>query len=77
MVSINQLADLVMDVAGKKVGVRHIPGPEGVRGRNSHNALIGKRLGWKPSQPLRAGIEATYPWIAQQVELQRGANQPR
>jgi nucleoside-diphosphate-sugar epimerase len=77
MVSINNLAELVMNVAGKKVDLRHIPGPEGVRGRNSHNELIGKRLGWKPSQSLRAGIEATYPWIAQQVEFQRGANMPR
>ena len=77
MVSINGLAEMVMDIAGKKLSIRHIPGPEGVRGRNSHNDLIGKRLGWKPSASLRAGIEKTYPWIAQQVDLARGSNQPK
>lgn len=76
MISINGLAELVMEVAGKKVSLRHIPGPEGVRGRNSHNDLIGERLGWKPSETLRAGIEKTYPWIAQQVDLARGSNHP-
>lgn len=77
MVSINGLAHLVMEVAGKPVDIRHIPGPEGVRGRNSHNELIGKRLGWKPSASLRSGIEATYPWIAEQVARTRGANLPK
>jgi GDP-D-mannose 3', 5'-epimerase len=68
MVSINQLAELIMDIAGKKLTIHHIPGPQGVRGRNSDNRLIQSRLGWKPSNPLQAGLEKTYEWIAAQVE---------
>jgi nucleoside-diphosphate-sugar epimerase len=68
MVSINRLAELIMEVAGKKLRIRHIPGPLGVRGRNSDNALIRAKLGWAPSRPLREGLEKTYEWIAQQVE---------
>jgi nucleoside-diphosphate-sugar epimerase len=67
MVTINQLADLVADIAGKHIGKRHIPGPLGVRGRNSDNRLIKEKLGWAPSQPLQAGLEPTYRWIATQV----------
>jgi nucleoside-diphosphate-sugar epimerase len=67
MVSINRLADLVMDIAGKKLRKRHIPGPLGVRGRNSDNRLIGRTLGWAPSRPLREGLEKTYRWIDAQV----------
>jgi nucleoside-diphosphate-sugar epimerase len=74
MVTINQLAEMIMEVAGKNLRLRHIPGPLGVRGRNSHNELIQKKLGWSPSQPLMAGLAATYPWIARQVALQRGKN---
>ena len=68
MVSINQLSKMVMDVAGKKQSIKHIPGPLGVRGRNSDNRLIEKELGWKPSQPLIDGIKKTYPWIRKQVK---------
>src|SRR5438045_1540998 len=68
MVTINQLAELVMEIAGKKLRIRHIPGPLGVRGRNSDNHMIRERLGWAPSRPLREGLEKTYSWIAQQVE---------
>jgi GDP-D-mannose 3',5'-epimerase len=67
MVTINQLVDLVADVAGKHIGKRHIPGPLGVRGRNSDNRLIKEKLGWAPSQRLRAGLEPTYRWIETQV----------
>jgi nucleoside-diphosphate-sugar epimerase len=67
MVTINQLAEIVMDVAGKRVRIKHIPGPLGVRGRNSDNHLIREKLGWEPKLPLRAGLETTYVWIAQQV----------
>jgi len=74
MVTINQLAALAMDIAGKPLRVRHIPGPLGVRGRNSDNELIRKSLGWEPKQPLRTGMEKTYAWIAEQVERARGAN---
>lgn len=68
MVTINQLAEMVMDIAGKKLTIKHIPGPLGVRGRNSDNRLIGQKLGWKPTQTLREGLEKTYPWIKEQVE---------
>ena len=67
MVSINQFATMIMDIARKPLRVRHVPGPTGVRGRNSDNHLIAERLDWAPSQPLRAGLEITYAWIEQQV----------
>ena len=71
MVTINQLAEMVMEIAGKKLGIRHISGPLGVRGRNSDNRLIAEKLGWKPSRPLREGLEKTYRWIEQQVAAAR------
>ena len=55
MVTINQLVDLVADIAGKRIGKMHVPGPQGVRGRNSDNRLIRERLRWEPSRPLLAG----------------------
>lgn len=67
MVTINQLADLVSDISGKRIVKKHIAGPTGVRGRNSDNNLIGKKLGWKPSQSLVVGLEKTYEWIEKQV----------
>lgn len=66
MISINNLAKLIMDIAGKNLTINNIPGPQGVRGRNSDNALIAEKLGWKPTQSLRAGLEKTYPWILKQ-----------
>jgi nucleoside-diphosphate-sugar epimerase len=70
MVTINQLAAMVMEIAGKNLEIRHIPGPQGVRGRNSDNKLIFERLGWRPTDSLRAGMEQTYQWIASQVMQQ-------
>jgi nucleoside-diphosphate-sugar epimerase len=67
MVTINQLVDLVAEIAGKRIGKRHIPGPLGVRGRNSDNRLIKEKLDWEPSRPLRTGLEPTYRWIETQV----------
>jgi GDP-D-mannose 3', 5'-epimerase len=67
MVTINQLVDLVADIAGKRIGKNHIPGPQGVRGRNSDNRLIREKLCWEPHQSLRAGLEPTYRWIEAQV----------
>ena len=67
IVSINQLAEMAMDIAGKKQTIKHIPGPLGVRGRNSDNQLIQEKLGWSPNWPLRKGMEITYNWIAEQV----------
>jgi len=67
MVAINQLAEMAMEIAGKRLRVRHVDGPLGVRGRNSDNRLIRDRLGWAPSASLRAGLEVTYDWVAEQV----------
>jgi nucleoside-diphosphate-sugar epimerase len=67
MISINGLAQLIMDIAGKRLALNHIPGPQGVRGRRSDNELIEKMLSWKPSAPLRQGLEPTYRWIERQV----------
>lgn len=63
MVSINQLVDMVADIAGKRIGKRHIAGPLGVRGRNSDNALISREIGWRPTLPLVRGLEQTYAWV--------------
>jgi len=71
MVTINQLAAMIMDIAGRKLSIRHIAGPLGVRGRNSDNRLIAKELGWKPSRPLREGLEKTYRWIEGSVRASR------
>jgi nucleoside-diphosphate-sugar epimerase len=68
MVSINRLAAIAAEIAGKTITPRHIPGPLGVRGRNSNNKLISEKLGWRPSQPLASGIAKTYAWIDQQVQ---------
>lgn len=67
MVTINQLVDAVADISGKRIEKNHIPGPLGVRGRNSDNRLIREKLDWAPSQSLRAGLEQTYEWIERQV----------
>jgi GDP-D-mannose 3', 5'-epimerase len=73
MVTINQLAAMVMDIAGKPLRIKHIPGPLGVRGRNSDNALIQQKLGWAPSNSLRSGMEKTWAWISQQVAARQPA----
>lgn len=71
MISINNLAKLIIEISGKNITVKNIPGPTGVRGRNSDNKLIKEKLGWEPNAPLRKGIETTYAWISEQVR-QRG-----
>ena len=68
MVTINQLAAMIMAIAGKRLKTNHIHGPLGVRGRNSDNRLIAERLRWKPSRPLREGLAKTYAWIFEQVK---------
>ncbi|MCZ4271836.1 NAD-dependent epimerase/dehydratase family protein [Maritalea porphyrae] len=73
MVTINQLVDMVCEIAGKTLHKNHISGPIGVRGRNSDNALIEQKLSWRPSLKLYAGLEQTYDWIERQV--QRETNQ--
>lgn len=68
MVTINELTQMVMSIAGKNLSVFHQPGPLGVRGRNSHNKLIKEKLGWEPEYSLREGMSLTYNWIKEQVE---------
>ena len=63
MVTISQLAEMTMQIAGKTLAIVYKNGPTGVRGRNSDNRLIRAKLGWAPSQSLRAGLEQTYTWI--------------
>lgn len=67
MVSINRLVDMVCEIAGKSLTKRHVPGPLGVRGRNSDNSLIRAELDWAPSAALRSGLEKTYSWVAGKV----------
>ncbi len=73
MISINELAMLIAAIAGKQIQIKNIPGPIGVRGRNSDNNLIRSKLGWAPSETLRRGLEQTYPWILEQVIARRAA----
>ena len=63
LISINDLALLIADIADKKLTIRNIDGPRGVIGRTSHNKLIKELLGWTPNEDLRYGLEQTYPWI--------------
>lgn len=80
MISVNDLARLVMRVAGNSVPIRNVPGPTGVRGRTSDNRRIREKLGWEPTQKLQAGMRETYLWIEGQVRarasLVSGAPQP-
>ncbi|MFA4849420.1 MAG: NAD-dependent epimerase/dehydratase family protein [Methanoregula sp.] len=68
MVSINQLADIIADIADYPIEKMHIPGPEGVRGRNSDNTLLKKVLKWEPEISLEVGLERTYRWIEEEVK---------
>lgn len=67
MIRINDLAKMVIEISGKNLTINNIPGPEGVRGRNSDNFLIAAKLGWQPNAPLRAGMEKVYAWIADEI----------
>jgi GDP-D-mannose 3', 5'-epimerase len=70
MISINDYAHMVMRIADKSLTLRNVPGPTGVRGRTSDNALIQQRLGWRPSATLEEGTRRTYTWIEAQVRAQ-------
>lgn len=70
MVSINQLADIVADIAGVKIEKKHIDGPQGVRGRNSDNTRLREVLNWEPAISLEDGLARTYRWIEAQVREQ-------
>lgn len=68
MVTINELAQSAIDISGKSVTIKNIPGPTGVRGRNSDNKLIQEKLGWAPNYSLHNGLTETYNWIKKQIE---------
>jgi nucleoside-diphosphate-sugar epimerase len=67
MVSINELASIIMQIAGKSLSIEHIDGPEGVRGRNSDNTRLRDVLGWEPTIDLEEGLAETYRWIEKQL----------
>ena len=67
MVTIDQLAEMIIGISGKKITLKHIEGPQGVRGRSSDNKLIQKKLKWKPKGKLLAGLKSTYKWIQEKV----------
>ena len=68
MISINDFIDMIASISAKTIYRNHIPGPTGVRGRNSDNTLYEREIGWVVSQPLRVGMEKTYAWIKAQIE---------
>lgn len=69
MVTINRLAEMIIEISCKKIKLRHVPGPLGVRGRNSENTRIFQKLDWKPDYPLNKGLEKTYEWIKEQISF--------
>ncbi len=71
MIDMNDFAKLVMSFANKDLPLRHIPGPMGVRGRNSDNTMIKERLGWAPSISIKTGVRTTFEWIRGQIELEK------
>ena len=85
MVTINQLAQIAVDISGKSLTIENLAGkdfeakydfqcPIGVRGRNSHNRLYEEKMGWVPSLPLAEGMSKTYTWIAKQVKQRASSN---
>ena len=74
MVTINQLADIISEIAGFEINKKHIDGPMGVRGRNSDNTKLREVLGWEPSVSLEEGLAETYQWIEQQVKEKLSQN---
>jgi GDP-D-mannose 3',5'-epimerase len=73
MVDMNEFAALAMSFEGKELPIKHIPGPMGVRGRNSDNTLIKARLGWAPSISIKTGMKTTHAWIKEQITAELAA----
>lgn len=67
MITINQLATMAIELSGKRISIKNIPGPIGVKGRNSDNRLLRSKLSWEPSLPLCEGLKITFDWINQKV----------
>ena len=72
LVTINQLADIIAGIAGIRIVKKHVPGPQGVRGRNSDNTRLREVLGWEPEIALEEGLARTYAWIETQVRNKLG-----
>ena len=77
MVTINQLAEMAMDISGKKLKIKHVKGPLGVRGRNSDNRLLKKTLKWEPKMKLREGLRKTYEWVDEQIKNKKSGNKTK
>ncbi|HEX6939095.1 MAG TPA: NAD-dependent epimerase/dehydratase family protein [Longimicrobiales bacterium] len=77
LVTINELADMIAAAAGVELIKRHVPGPQGVRGRNSDNTRLREVLGWEPQVSLEEGLARTYAWIEAQVRARRGRKAER
>jgi len=76
MVTINELAQLIAEIAGIKITIKHIPGPQGVRGRNSDNTRLREVLQWEPQLTLEEGLKHTYAWIEKQVAQKLAVSLP-
>jgi len=76
MVTINELAQLIAEIAGIKITIKHIPGPQGVRGRNSDNTRLREVLQWEPQLTLEEGLKRTYAWIEKQVAQKLAVSLP-
>ena len=70
MISINDFAQMAIDISGKKLKIKNITGPTGVRGRNSDNKLLFDKLQWAPSLSLIDGMKKTYSWIESQIKVE-------
>ena len=68
MVTINQLAEIIIAISGKELSLTHVPGAQGVRGRNSDNTRLRQTLGWEPGVALEDGLVPTYQWIEKMVQ---------
>jgi len=73
MISMNDMAKLIMTFDNKQTEIKHIPGPEGVRGRNSDNTLIKEKLGWAPSISLKDGLKRLYDWLKVEIEKEKAS----
>lgn len=75
MVTINELADMIAEIAEITIVKKHVPGPQGVRGRNSDNTRLREVLGWEPQISLEEGLARTYAWIEEQVRAKLWAGE--
>jgi GDP-D-mannose 3',5'-epimerase len=71
MIDMNEFAKLAMSFENKTLPIKNIPGPQGVRGRNSDNTLIKATLGWAPSIAIKDGLKVTHAWIKEQIEKEK------